>query len=194
MASFLKNNEKKEEIELKNKRIFQPLIVFSIPVLILLVLATPPVWTTLTGEEIKLQTAPVDPTDLFRGNYVDLHYEIESLKLSQLDDSVVSDFRRKNIGDYKKVYVRLKQDSDGLYMVDLVTKEKPSNGMYLNGKLEIPYELKKAATIQVRYGLDNYYASEEKAKEMETAATAKPAVALVKVKNGHAVLTKITIE
>lgn len=179
---------------MKNKQFFRPLIVFSIPVLILLVLATPPVWTTLTGKEIRIQTAPVDPTDLFRGSYVDLHYEIESVKLAQLDDSIIPDFKRENIGDYKKVYVRLKQDSDGLYKVDLVTKEKPNNGVYLKGKLEIPYELKSAATIQVKYGLDNYYAPEEKAKEMESAASAKPAVALVKVRNGHAVLTKIIVK
>ncbi|MFJ5625703.1 GDYXXLXY domain-containing protein [Peribacillus loiseleuriae] len=92
------------------------------------------------------------------------------------------------------MYVQLKQDSDGLYKVDFVTKEKPSNGIYLKGKLEIPYELKNAATIQVKYGLDNYYAPEEKAKEIETKASVKPAVALIKVKNRHAVLTKITVE
>ncbi len=49
-----------------NNPLFQPLIVFSIPVLILLVLAIPPVWTTMTGDVIKIKTAPVDPTDLFR--------------------------------------------------------------------------------------------------------------------------------
>ncbi len=62
---------------------FRPLIVFSIPVLILLILAFPPVWTTMTGDVIKIKTAPVDPTDLFRGSYVALKYEIESVKPSQ---------------------------------------------------------------------------------------------------------------
>ncbi|KMY51629.1 GDYXXLXY domain-containing protein [Peribacillus loiseleuriae] len=179
---------------MKSKPLFQPLIIFSIPVLILIIMATPPVLTILTGKEIKIQTAPVDPTDLFRGSYVDLQYEIESVKLSQLDDSIISDFKRAYIYDYKKVYVRLKQDSDGLYKVDFVTKEKPSHGIYLKGKLEIPYDLKNAATIQVKYGLDNYYAPEEMAKEIETKASVKPAVALIKVKNGHAVLTKIIVE
>ncbi|MBA9026983.1 GDYXXLXY domain-containing protein [Peribacillus huizhouensis] len=180
---------------MKSKQLFQPLIVFSIPVLILLIMATPPAWTTLTGKEIKLQTAPIDPTDLFRGSYVNLHYEIESVKLAQLDDSIITLFKTENIGIHKRVYVQLKQDnSDGLYKVALVTKKKPSTGIYLKGKLEIPYELKNAASIQIRYGLDNYYAPEEKAKETEAKALIKPAVALVKVKNGHAVLTRITVE
>ncbi|MDQ7860663.1 GDYXXLXY domain-containing protein [Peribacillus frigoritolerans] len=87
---------------------FRPLIVFSIPVLILLILAFPPVWTTMTGDVIKIKTAPVDPTDLFQGSYVALKYEIESVKPSQVDDSIKTEFNTRNMGDYKKVYVRLK--------------------------------------------------------------------------------------
>ncbi|MES1041956.1 GDYXXLXY domain-containing protein [Peribacillus simplex] len=177
-----------------NNPLFRPLIVFSIPVLILLVLAIPPVWTTMTGDVIKIKTAPVDPTDLFRGSYVALKYEIESVKPSQIDDSIKTEFTTKNMGDFKKVYVRLKQNEDGLYIVDYVTKEKPGKGVYLKGELEIPYDLQNAETIQIRYGLDNYFASEEKAKEMEKEALANPSIAVVKVRNGNVVLTDIIIE
>ncbi|MFD6207583.1 GDYXXLXY domain-containing protein [Peribacillus sp. NPDC060253] len=177
-----------------NKSSFRPHIVFTIPVLILLVLAIPPVWTTMTGDEIKIKTAPVDPTDLFRGSYVALNYEIESVKPSQLEDSIKSEFKTRNMGDYKKVYVRLKQNTDGLYAVDSVTKDKPSKGIYLKGELEIPYDLQNVTTVHIRYGLDNYFASEEKAKEMETDALANPSVAVVKVRNGNVVLTDIVIE
>ncbi|MFY0779417.1 GDYXXLXY domain-containing protein [Peribacillus simplex] len=177
-----------------NNPSFRPLFIFSIPVLILLVLAIPPVWTTMTGDVIKIKTAPVDPTDLFRGSYVALKYEIESVKPSQVDDSIKTEFNTRNMGDYKKVYVRLKQNSDGLYDVDYVTKEKPTKGVYLKGELEIPYELQNPETLQIRYGLDNYFASEEKAKEMEKDALANPSVAVVKVRNGNVVLTDIIIE
>ncbi|MGG0843817.1 GDYXXLXY domain-containing protein [Peribacillus simplex] len=177
-----------------NNPSFRPLFIFSIPVLILLVLAIPPVWTTMTGDVIKIKTAPVDPTDLFRGSYVALKYEIESVKPSQVDNSIKTEFNTRNMGDYKKVYVRLKQNSDGLYDVDYVTKEKPTKGVYLKGELEIPYELQKPETLQIRYGLDNYFASEEKAKEMEKDALANPSVAVVKVRNGNVVLTDIIIE
>ncbi|MFF2501225.1 GDYXXLXY domain-containing protein [Peribacillus sp. NPDC058075] len=177
-----------------NNPLFRPLIVFSIPVLILLVLAIPPVWTTMTGDVIKIKTAPVDPTDLFRGSYVALKYEIESVKPSQIDDSIKTEFTTKNMGDFKKVYVRLKQNEDGLYIVDYVTKEKPGKGVYLKGELEIPYDLQNPETIQIRYGLDNYFASEEKAKEMEKEALANPSIAVVKVRNGNVVLTDIIIE
>ncbi|PJN90915.1 GDYXXLXY domain-containing protein [Bacillus sp. mrc49] len=177
-----------------NNSAFQPFIVFSIPVLILLILAFPPFLTSMTGEEIKIKTAPVDPTDLFRGSYVALQYDIETVQPSQLADSIKSEFKARNMGDYKKVYVRLKQDGSGLYEVDSVTKKKPSKGMYLKGELQIPYELKKATSIQIKYGLDNYFASEEKAKQIESHALTSPSMAVIKVRNGNVVLTDIIIE
>ncbi|MGE6379240.1 GDYXXLXY domain-containing protein [Peribacillus muralis] len=177
-----------------NKTVSRPFIVFSIPVLILLILAFPPFLTTMTGEEIKIKTAPVDPTDLFRGSYVALSYEIEAVQPSQLADSIKSEFKTRNMGDYKKVYVRLKQNGSGLYEVDSVTKKKPSKGMYLKGELQIPYELKNPKSIQIRYGLDNYFTSEEKAKEMESKALTTPSMAVIKVRNGNVVLTDIIIE
>ncbi|MCK1993919.1 GDYXXLXY domain-containing protein [Peribacillus muralis] len=173
---------------------FRPFIVFSIPVLILLILAFPPFLTTMMGDEIKIKTTPVDPTDLFRGSYVALNYEIETVQPSQLADSIKAEFKTTNMGDYKKVYVRLKQNGNGLYAVNSVTKEKPSEGMYLKGELEVPYELKNAKTVHIRYGLDNYFASEEKAKEMESNALTSPSMAVIKVRNGHVVLTDIIIE
>lgn len=178
---------------MKNKNFYRPFIIFAIPVLILLALAIPPVWTTLFGEEIKIQTAPIDPTDLFRGSYVALGYEIESINLKQLDETVTNDFKSQNIGDYKNVYVALKQDSNELYTVDYISKEKPNSNLYLKAKLQIPYDLDNASSIHIKYGLDNYYAPKDKALELETSASTKSAIAVVKVKNGNAVLKEIII-
>lgn len=92
------------------------------------------------------------------------------------------------------MYVLLQKNNDGLYEVHSVKKEKPSKGIYLKGKLKIPYQLKSTTAIRVQYGLDNYYTPTEKAKEIETAATANPSVAVVKVNNGNAVLMEIIFE
>ena len=178
---------------MNRNKFLRPLIVFAIPVLILICLAVPPVWTTMFGEEIKIRTAPIDPTDLFRGSYVALGYEIESVTLDQLDETVKSDFHSKNVGDYKRVYVSLKQDSNGHYGVHHVSKEKPDEDMYLKGKLQIPYDLQRASSIHIKYGLDNYYAPKDKALELELSAATKTAMAVVKVKNGNAVLQEIIV-
>lgn len=178
---------------MNHNRIYRPLIVFAIPVLILVALVIPPFWTTMFGEEIEIKTAPIDPTDLFRGSYVALGYEIESVTLDQLDETVITEFKSKNTGDYKSVYVALKQDSDGQYTVDYVSKKKPDEDMYIKGKLQIPYDLESASSIHIKYGLDNYYAPSDKALELETSASIKTALAIVKVKNGNAVLKEIII-
>ena len=37
----------------------------------------PPLWIRSTGEEVTLEIRPVDPLSLFRGNYVDLRYDVD---------------------------------------------------------------------------------------------------------------------
>lgn len=36
-----------------------------------------PVWIRATGDEVALALQPVDPLSFFRGNYVDLNYDVE---------------------------------------------------------------------------------------------------------------------
>ena len=37
----------------------------------------PPFWIRATGDEVALPITPVDPLSLFRGNYVDLRYDVD---------------------------------------------------------------------------------------------------------------------
>ncbi len=37
-----------------------------------------------TGEKILLRTAPVDPRDIFRGDYISLRYDISTLDLDDV--------------------------------------------------------------------------------------------------------------
>ena len=175
------------------KPFFRPLLVFSLPVLILLAMTVKPAWTAMAGEEIQIQTAPVDPSDLFRGNYVALSYQIESINPKQLDEAIFADFKSKNAGDHRNVYVQLEKGDDNLYHAGRVTYKNPKTGIYLKGKLQIPYELEDSSVIQIEYGLDNYYAPKEIAEELESSAAVKPAVAIIKVRNGHGVLKEIFI-
>jgi uncharacterized membrane-anchored protein len=56
-----------------------------------------------TGQEVVLQTAPVDPLDIFRGEYVQLRYEISTLTNIPGVGTIYN-------GD--TVYVHLKQDGE----------------------------------------------------------------------------------
>lgn len=46
-----------------------------------------PLWTRATGDEITLDIRPIDPQSLFRGNYVDLNYDIERPGVSDFADN-----------------------------------------------------------------------------------------------------------
>jgi uncharacterized membrane-anchored protein len=37
----------------------------------------PPLWVRVTGDEVTLAIRPVDPLSFFRGNYVDIRYDVE---------------------------------------------------------------------------------------------------------------------
>ena len=52
------------------------LIVVAIQFLALLSVAVKREWIHSYGETVFLRTAPVDPRDLFRGDYVQLQYDI----------------------------------------------------------------------------------------------------------------------
>lgn len=174
---------------------FIRILIFSLPVLILIGLAIPPTWTSLTGEEIRLKTEPIDPTDLFRGSYVTLYYEIEQVTPEQLSDSVVQEIKRKSEGDILPVFVQLEKGNDNIYSVKEVTTKKTASGVYLKGTLNIPYEITVTPpeSFHIQYNLDNYYAPKKDAEEIEAVTSTKPALAVVKVKNGHAILTDIII-
>lgn len=180
----------------KKQRLYQ-IIVFTIPILILIGLVIPPTMTSINGEEIRLKTKPVDPTDLFRGSYVALSYDIETVLPSQLSDSIRKEINNKYEGDFVNVYVQLIKGSDKIYTIKKIVTKKPDNGIYLKGKLQVPYEgelidqSKKSYFIQ--YNLNNYYTPEKIAKKIEATTTVKPAIAIVKVKNGNAVLMDVEI-
>src|SRR5262249_27649233 len=63
----------------KRKRFFFVLAV-TCQLLVLTGLASVKAYTLATGRTVTLRTVPVDPHDLFRGDYVELNYEISSVK------------------------------------------------------------------------------------------------------------------
>ncbi len=81
-----------------------------------------------TGEKILLRTAPVDPRDLFRGDYVSLRYEISELRLDKLN--VEEEFI---LGD--KIYVVLEKAMDGTFQASSVTKRLPREKKFIQGQI-----------------------------------------------------------
>lgn len=64
-----------------------------------------------SGTEVLLKTAPVDPRDLLRGDYVILTYDISTISTTSVTGT------RPDTGEVARLHVRLKPGADGFWMV-----------------------------------------------------------------------------
>lgn len=60
-------------------------IAVAIGIATMLVALAQPLWIRATGDEVAIALEPVDPLSLFRGNYVDLRYDVDVAVPRQLD-------------------------------------------------------------------------------------------------------------
>ena len=70
------------------------------------------------GQEVRLEIAPVDPRDLFRGDYVVLDYRIGTVDLPQ---DATTAFTRG-----QKVFVTLRPDADHKAKAVAISAERPA--------------------------------------------------------------------
>ena len=128
----------------------------------------------LTGEEIQLRVAPVDPIDPFRGAYVDLQYpDLNRVGGEEraLDDS-----------EPGEVFLTLRKKED-VWVGDAWSRTRPDQGLYL------------ACTDRswrVRCGIESWFLPQGEAAEMEE-AVGDGAIATVRVDDrGHAALVGVS--
>jgi uncharacterized membrane-anchored protein len=111
-------------------------------------------------DRILLKTM-LNPTDIFRGDYVQLKYEISTLDLNKLnaEDNFIKD---------EKIYVILEKDSDGTYKAVAVIKgsERPERSKkFIKGTI---INIMPKHNIDVEYGIESYFIDEGKDKVIET--------------------------
>jgi len=89
-----------------------------------------------TGERILLRTAPVDPRDIFRGDYVSLRYDISTLDLDGLG-------AKGSFKSNEKVYVLLEKNQEGIFSALSVSRELPSGKRFIQGRVQYERTLSK---------------------------------------------------
>lgn len=114
-------------------------------------------FTIQTGDEILLKTRPVDPRDLFRGDYVILRYDISTVNTDTLSYKG-SDFKEED-----KVYVLLNVDNDKIGSLSDISKNKPSEGIFIEGVVKSTFSNR----LNIEYGIESYFVPEGKGKEIE---------------------------
>lgn len=134
-------------------------------------------WPLWTGRVVTMKVVPVDPRDLFRGEYVRLNTAATELHrdpatpasaawavVRPLDDVYV-DSRR---GAY--VYVQLEPTAAGDYTPASVSRRPVPGAINLRGRDKFRASRSHVTTVlYVDYGLDAFYVQEGRARRVEEA-------------------------
>ncbi|WP_292376228.1 GDYXXLXY domain-containing protein [Methanosarcina sp. UBA411] len=159
-------------------------------------------YTLRTGTEVMLKTLPVDPRDLFRGDYVTLNYEISTLDMEK--------FHAENSDFYydEPVYLTLKLEN-GYGIPKEIYTTPPEDELYIKGKVKgVIYDwetdessnMTEEATIKelrVDYGIESYFVPEGRGMEIEKAQQTGKTKVDAKViidKYGNAVIKSLLID
>ena len=132
-----------------------PLLFALVPAIVILAFLASKLYTVSTGTEILLETAPVDPRDLFRGDYVILSYGISSV--SGVNSS---DFKP---GD--SIYASLSK-KEKFWTIDTAGRNRPElaqNQVCLKGEVSSIF----SDILRVSWGIESYFVPEGEGRPIE---------------------------
>lgn len=146
------------------------------------------------GREVTLQTRPVDPRDLLRGDYVVLGYDISQLPAGALAGQPTAE--RNPV-----MFVKLAPDANGLYQAvsvhtEPVTVTAPE--VLIRGR--IVYSCGSTSRtfcdkLQIRYGLESYFVPEGEGKKLEQARNQqKLRVVAAVLPSGRAAIKRLLLD
>lgn len=114
-------------------------------------------WIFRTGTVVHLRTAPVDPRDLFRGDFVRLQYEINRVH----DDAAAGTPApgNKELPRHTVMYTRLQPAGEGLYQAAGTSTSRPGDGVFIRGRSEDGWRLGAGGVGGrfVKYGIEQLY-------------------------------------
>jgi uncharacterized membrane-anchored protein len=129
-------------------------LVVALQVIAVLVFVGAKEYSLRGGEEVVLTTVPVDPRDLFRGDYVVLRYDISTVR---------GDFA---VGD--TIYLRL-IESDAAWRPSYATKELPGpDDTFIRGQVVRRADSRPGMPqVEVEYGIESYFVPEGTGQAIE---------------------------
>jgi uncharacterized membrane-anchored protein len=148
-----------------------------------------------TGREITLPIVPVDPRDLFRGEYVELGYAVGRVPARLLEGP-------PPLGN-APFYVTLEKAQDGSWAPVKLTRDRPqetgSDRIVLKGRSRFglfTIDGNNATAINnVRYGIEQYFVPQGEGPRLEALARDKKLAALIAVDaSGNAAIKGLLID
>lgn len=144
------------------------------------------------GEVFKFRVQPFDPVDPLRGRYVTLRFADNTI-----NDPLITDWSRN-----ETAYITLGVDAEGFAIPRAATREVPTAGEdFLSAPVYLFRNRDSTQRLTVRYPFERFYMQEFKApraeallRERARADSLLPAYALVRVRDGRAVLTDVLVD
>jgi uncharacterized membrane-anchored protein len=151
----------------------------------------------VVGERILLKVVPVDPRDMFRGDFVVLNYEISRLPPEGIPGIQPyhfwwsrRTFRTEETQD-RTVYVTVEPEADGRHWHAVkFSTERPATGKYLQGT----YSARNFGS-PLQFGIEAYFVEEGQGRELESLRNSKHLSAEIAVAHwGQAKLVRLVEE
>jgi len=128
-------------------------------------------WTLITGTPVVLETQPVDPRSLFRGDYVRLNYTINTLGSDRFE---LPDVQRGDV-----VYVTLKKGDPYWQPVAVSTERPEDDAVAIKGRVDRvskqrwnrdTRKMEEVSELRLKYGIENYFVPEGTGRALERPA------------------------
>ena len=126
---------------MENKKLL--IRLFSVFIVIIIVLGAFLIyneWPFIAGQTIILETQPVDPFDPFRGQYMDIRYEISRLEVTGYES-----------GD--KICVLLEKDGEGIHRMKEISHSGFDMDPFICGRVARV----SGNSVRVEYGIEQYF-------------------------------------
>jgi uncharacterized membrane-anchored protein len=145
------------------------------------------------GKEIRLAVIPVDPSDLLRGDYVQLDYPVAHLDSVDLagDDE---------FSEGAAIFVALAEGADG-WSATAITHEKPGSGTFLRGTVRDAVSENPCSGVaycwkySVDYNLEKFFVPEGTGRELEKLRNSqRVSVDVAVADDGRAALKRLLVD
>lgn len=128
------------------------------------------------GETLRVRVVPVDPRDLFRGEYVILNYAFSRPGGSQA-----------SFASGQRVYAVLRRSPDGIHWeADRFSPTPPAGERFLRGRV--------VSGGRIEYGIESFFVQEGRGREYEEAARSGTLSAEISLQpDGQAMLRRLHV-
>jgi len=138
-------------------------------VLLLAYMAGEREWILRSGRTIQVRTAPIDPDDPMRGEYLHLNYDFSSVPRTLWRDGLIAALPDHSAYDSRqsrdlRVFASLKISDAGIAELVALSDREPDSGLYLRGRV---VTMNGNNTVRVRYGIEALFMQQGKARQME---------------------------